>query len=335
MLEGILNLAKRVKNYFFGDNRKEFSRLNCELSLIKSQISSKHSDYDSLSEIEEDEIRKGFEDAHFEDIQTLYERKKEIMDKLSKELDSVIKELVDPSKEFKFKEKLSESLGKKRHEMPQIDSNNITDFVLYFNDKVGVKKVKRRLDQLKPSQDEINEDKVYNFVSNYLNDNDFVDEDNKPKTKYIISNDNYILDGHHRWAADLEMNTEETMVDCYRVNLPAKELIRQANALKMTKQLDIDDETFKKSVLTVAIAKINGQLTEEVEKSFKETIESLNPIFRQVKKRDGTIETKKYWVSPEIEIKKSIEPTPIVEEVEIPLTQVTTNTEEEIYKKYL
>ena len=28
MLEGVVNLARRIKDYFFGDRRKDFSKLN-------------------------------------------------------------------------------------------------------------------------------------------------------------------------------------------------------------------------------------------------------------------------------------------------------------------
>jgi hypothetical protein len=49
----------------------------------------------------------------------------------------------------------------------------------------------------------------------------------KSKIPVLVSNDGYILDGHHRWLADYNMN-KETYIDVVEIDLPILELLRVA-----------------------------------------------------------------------------------------------------------
>ena len=126
------------------------------------------------------------------------------------------------------------NLGISRDKMPQVHESNLPDFLIHFGDKVPVKRMKRQLSKIKPTQGEINEEKVLSMS-----------EKNKwKKATYIVSMDGYLLDGHHKWAAGLE-NDEEHMADVIRVGLPMKKLIFRTNKLKITSNKDIDDNIQK------------------------------------------------------------------------------------------
>ncbi len=109
------------------------------------------------------------------------------------------------------------SLGLKRNDLPQIPDNS-SKFVKYLQ-KIGVL-VKYTQDypihNIKLSQQNINFDKMSSFVReknfNYLENTDY--------HYFIISRDNYLLDGHHRLLADLyygetKVNVIMVMADIY------------------------------------------------------------------------------------------------------------------------
>jgi hypothetical protein len=236
----ITDIAKSIKNSLFGDSDKLHKSVK-DYELCKSSIDEMHNHYsDVIGTMTDDEVKKAFEDYHFADLYELHQQRIKVEGNLFNEIDTRIEFLEKGKKKYAYKDKMKNSLGKERGEMPQVDSENITDFLLHFKETVGVSKVKKKLSSLKPSQDEINEDKVLHFIAEHKDKKAKV-----PLTKYIISNDNYILDGHHRWAADLETRGEDETVDCYRINLPAEDLIQQANKLKITKNEDIEDNLVK------------------------------------------------------------------------------------------
>ena len=78
------------------------------------------------------------------------------------------------------------SLGIGRAEMPQVRSFNVTDFLSFLNHHgAGHHEEEVEATSLKPVQKEINMDRV--TPSAQVN------------KKPLVSKDNYILDGHHRW----------------------------------------------------------------------------------------------------------------------------------------
>lgn len=96
------------------------------------------------------------------------------------------------------------SLGKRRHGMPQISDY---DAFLADLEKAGVAVVTISIpaNELIPTQGEFNEAKVRGMI-------DAGKWDSKP---IVSSDDDYILDGHHRWlaAAQLKKSVKSRVVD--------------------------------------------------------------------------------------------------------------------------
>ena len=144
--------------------------------------------------------------------------------------------------DFKYKKYLLNTLNRTRDTMPQIDSDNIDDVILHFQGKSPDSKVTKEnisLSDLKFAQNEINEDKVLEILEN-------IDPDKL--TRFLVSKDNYIIDGNHRICALCEID-EEMEVPCYKIHLDAKEAIRRLNLMKITRNDDItkseEDESFE------------------------------------------------------------------------------------------
>lgn len=99
-----------------------------------------------------------------------------------------------------------------RVQMPQIDENGIKSLVK----KIKTKKTKVKLgefivDELKPSQKDIDWDKVESFV------NEMTENGIEEFPPIIVSRDMYILDGHHRIlavrAVDPDYKVEAYQID--------------------------------------------------------------------------------------------------------------------------
>ena len=144
-------------------------------------------------------------------------------------------------KGFKYNSYMGESLGRNRADMPQINESDLDSLLIHFsgNSKdAGVTKSTMKLSKLKPSQDDINVDKVIDGLTN----------DNWKERNYVVSKDNYIVDGHHSWASGLEINPDEE-VTVYKVNLPIKELIRRTKLLKICRPKVEETTDIIKSVI--------------------------------------------------------------------------------------
>jgi hypothetical protein len=131
-----------------------------------------------------------------------------------------------PSPELKFEvitedtiKYLSKSLGMSRKDMPQISSKHIGDFVKYLNDKgVSVSPSVIDVSKIGMTQKDINVDKVKDLLG--------VEKSNLAKP-VIISNDGYILDGHHRVAALYNVD-KNFKLKTIKVDLGIKDLLKTA-----------------------------------------------------------------------------------------------------------
>lgn len=101
--------------------------------------------------------------------------------------------------------------------MPQFSADNIKGFISYLKTK-GVKCRIRTVDtnNLKSTQSEFDADKITNIM--------FQNEDDR-RNKIIVSNDDYVLDGHHRWLAD---HNKDGSTEAYIIDLPILELLRMS-----------------------------------------------------------------------------------------------------------
>jgi hypothetical protein len=89
-------------------------------------------------------------------------------------------------------------LGVPRKLMPQFTSAAaIRDFRAFAKKRYGIgsKRDTRRAGQLRPSQEEINRERVEDVQE------DIVEKRLDPTVPLIVSADDYVIDGHHRWAA--------------------------------------------------------------------------------------------------------------------------------------
>ena len=113
--------------------------------------------------------------------------------------------------------------------MPQVKSGQIPEFLNHL-DKADIqyKTQKLSVKDLKATQSEFDLAKVDEMIGQ------------KNKNKIIVSNDDYIMDGHHRWLADYNKN-KDSKIDAIVVNLPILELLRVAKEFSGTEYRPITE----------------------------------------------------------------------------------------------
>lgn len=102
--------------------------------------------------------------------------------------------------------------------MPQIGKDIKSNLT---KNGVPFKEIKVHPNDLKSTQSEFDLDKVRLMML----------EPFKPQTDIIISNDNYILDGHHRWLVAFNKNKRIAVL---QVDLPILELMRLTKSFETT-----------------------------------------------------------------------------------------------------
>ena len=103
-------------------------------------------------------------------------------------------------------------------------------FVQHLNDAgIGVTQETERADYLKASQNELNGGKVAGMVAAIESGKNTAIRDEP----IFCSRDNYIVDGHHRWAACVGVGTREgsgpVKMNVLRVDMPIIELLKASN----------------------------------------------------------------------------------------------------------
>lgn len=115
----------------------------------------------------------------------------------------------------------NKNLGISRSEMPQIKSTKVPDFIRCLSGQgIGISKGVVRADSLNATQREVNNTKVRDLAGNPANRKHL----QKP---VIISKDNYLMDGHHRWLA-LIMQDPDARISVVRVNMKIRDLLDAA-----------------------------------------------------------------------------------------------------------
>tara|TARA_R110000782_G_scaffold132706_2_gene224861 strand:- start:83 stop:520 length:438 start_codon:yes stop_codon:yes gene_type:complete len=124
---------------------------------------------------------------------------------------------------FRFKSYIIEkmnipakSMGIERKEMPQINSADVNDFILYLK-TLGVSATSEKLDpkKLTATQNQFHKEKIQNLI-------DKIEDGNFSKSRIIVSKDNYVMDGHHRWLAHLNLGMP---ILVNKIDAPAKKLL--------------------------------------------------------------------------------------------------------------
>lgn len=109
-----------------------------------------------------------------------------------------------------------DTMGIPRRDMPQIDSKDLKHFFDHLK-KNDITATKRTVDpsKLKATQGHFNKSKIKSIMDDM--------ESGKTESKpIIVSKDNYVMDGHHRWLAHSNLNKD---IDVHQVNVKAKKLI--------------------------------------------------------------------------------------------------------------
>lgn len=112
--------------------------------------------------------------------------------------------------------------------MPQI--YNPGRFAKELKSRYGVKSHfdKVAAKDISPSQNEINEDRVDDVIKD-------IKEGSITKTPIVISQDNFIVDGHHRWAAYKKYQPEKKL-KVLVVELPIHDALAVASVLESKRE---------------------------------------------------------------------------------------------------
>jgi hypothetical protein len=123
----------------------------------------------------------------------------------------------------------ADTKGVPRVQMPQLDHEQTKAFEERLGEKgYTTEKTEERTDHLRPTQNELDGKKVA-AIAHHLRDHP---DDTK---RIIVSQDNYILDGHHHWAAQIGLDALDNklggvMTKVTRVNIGIIDLLREAEA---------------------------------------------------------------------------------------------------------
>jgi len=110
----------------------------------------------------------------------------------------------------------------KRKDMPQVKTQDLGKALSMVKSKVNVTKLNILATKLKKSQKELYGYKVKGIAGSFTSPDKL-----KP---LIISKDNHIIDGHHRWAAAIYKFGKSVKIPVFRIGLPkdkALELYKQ------------------------------------------------------------------------------------------------------------
>jgi hypothetical protein len=103
-----------------------------------------------------------------------------------------------------------------RKDMPQIKSGDVKDFLSYLK-KNDITTEKKLVDpsKLKATQGQFHKEKIKGLM-------DAIEAGTLKKEPILVSKDNYVIDGHHRWLAFSNLGRDLTV---YQVNTNADKLL--------------------------------------------------------------------------------------------------------------
>lgn len=123
-----------------------------------------------------------------------------------------------------YKDLMNEDIYQ-RKDMPQVSRKDLKKALMKLNDKgVRVKSGKEKPTNWKPSQKDIYKSKVQKIL------NDPRMKDPSKMKPFILSRDNYIVDGHHRWAAVVQKYPDYEF-PYFRIDLPIQQAIDVYNKI--------------------------------------------------------------------------------------------------------
>ena len=130
-----------------------------------------------------------------------------------------------------------------RQDLPQIKSTRVPEFMEWLREEHGVSTERESVNpsELTPIQKEINLDKVAGMVSKKGL------ESLATSKPVLVSSDDYLIDGHHRWYALVD--AEYPSIDVVKVNMLAEELIPLMKSWDKTSYKGAMDEKIYEAVL--------------------------------------------------------------------------------------
>ena len=166
--------------------------------------------------------------------------------------------------------------GIKRAEMPQVATKDYPEFIEYLKDN-GAEFTKQTMPakQLKATQGEFSDAGVEKQLQKM--------QDGKPKKPIIASEDNYIIDGHHRWL--VAWNTKDS-VEVFKVNMNADELLKLVKAFPKTTYKDIYTEElydFDKEAPMKSTVAVPGYGTMSIDGLMKNLVQSATELLDRMK----------------------------------------------------
>jgi predicted ABC-type ATPase len=125
----------------------------------------------------------------------------------------------------------AESKGIPRVKMPQMDADQTKAFIKHLKDEgYDVKKESQRANHLRATQNQLNGAKVAGIAEKMRKD-----PEKYKNVRLVVSKDDYILDGHHRWAGQIGLDSENNKLTAgkkmkvSRVNISITKLLEEAN----------------------------------------------------------------------------------------------------------
>ena len=143
-------------------------------------------------------------------------------------------DILDTFVEFKIvKPDARDTLGITRAQMPQVEKQDYPELIQYMKSH-GAKFSKETMDAhaLKPTQSEFSDVGVAKQLMKDL--------EGKPTKPVLVSSDNWIVDGHHRWLVSKNTGSQ---IEIYRISLPVQQLLKLLKEFPKTHYKDIYTES--------------------------------------------------------------------------------------------
>ena len=180
-------------------------------------------------------------------------------------------------KEFKIvKPDSVDTKGLKRSEMPQVHKDHYPALIDYLQDN-GAEFTKQTMPakELKAVQGEFSDAGVMKQIRKQMA--------GEPRKPIIASQDNYIIDGHHRWL--VAWNTRDS-VDVFKVNMNADKLLKLLKEFPHTTYKDIYTEElydFDKDEPMKSTVAVPGYGTMSIDGLMKNLVQSITELLGRMK----------------------------------------------------
>lgn len=156
-----------------------------------------------------------------------------LSDRFAKQMFNDVRQGMNIQEMVEQMQKLSNTLNIPRIQMPQIRRENIPDFLDHLRHQgIDVSERSVAIKSLRPTQNEINTDKVKEKYQKLAN--------GKEPKPFLVSYDNFILDGHHQLFA-LRTLDDSMKMTCYVVGLKMTELLKMAHKYPKTTYKNLED----------------------------------------------------------------------------------------------